>query len=982
MRGGASQCRARVGRADLVRALDADPSEATFVSVAKLLGYSQEGEAAPTKPQKQEDKPGRKRPNASVPSANVGRSVEGSTEESPQETDDLTVPMTQVVPPPFWRMERITLLDNDPNVWNVPKRKTAEINIDSAPESTRVHQGAFRVPAGPPLRAWSRLWPELRDELCSHVAGREVDLPHLTRAWARGDTLGRIPLLRRRVWAPRVAVWLDVSARLVPFWEDQLDLCKRLSDVCGYTALSATVVKATGQGVHALNNGHTCEPTLPAGDVPLLVLGDLGMYASNVERHNWEDVGKQLRARGTKTRALVPVPPRCWNNSVGDLWSARPWERIRPVVQNAESDTNAPPDNRGKQGPLLAEHVQTGTELSPVEKLLRLMAPAALVEPGLLRALRRLLPAGEVDVGAEAEMTGHPDVRAADATGLVLHAEAAIRWRKAFAEAPETDLSTHLKERVSRVIEAFHSGLPPELIDGETLTWMAAISPHLSPPGDKEKALQRAEWLGDQLESAIGDPRQAAADLRSYASALMQSLPASRDATVSGLTRVRRALTLSCDPHWWGIRQVGPNLVFARLPDGKVPETNHLENPSPTGIQKRAVAAWPSQLKGPGSPIAWLYAAWPEVVWKRSDKTEGQQLILKDGLTLPIPREGEGEWIVQTDLSIVTLGARRRESWAVATGCDRYGAWADAEVKGVRVRFRWIPPGRFLMGSPDAEEGRYHNEGPRHWVTWTEGRWMMDAPVTQALWQAVMGNNPSRFESANRPVEQVSWNHCLEFAAKMSQERPELELRLPTEAEWEYACRAGTLTATWKGDLEILGGQNAPILGSIAWYSGNCGEDWDLTYGRDMPGRAWKGRQLAFAKGGTREVRLKEANPWGLYDMLGNVGEWCFDWFAEYDEPYKGADVNDPLPPQVGTGRVLRGGSWDDGARNARAATRGVSDPARAYNDVGFRLVRGARPASRSKPPAERSHVAGAANPPAEASQKSTLTEPARPKKT
>ncbi len=260
------------------------------------------------------------------------------------------------------------------------------------------------------------------------------------------------------------------------------------------------------------------------------------------------------------------------------------------------------------------------------------------------------------------------------------------------------------------------------------------------------------------------------------------------------------------------------------------------------------------------------------------------------------------------------LASWRREKWAVAAGQDRFGLWAEAEVKGVPLRFRWIPPGRFWMGSPEGEAGRYDNEGPRHQVTWTAGRWLADVPVTQALWQAVMGDNPSRFVSPDRPVEQVSWEDCGRFLERLNGLAPELDARLPSEAEWEHACRAGTETATWVGDLEILGENNAPLLDSIAWYGGNCGVDFELKNGT-LTG--FQDMQYPHEKGGSHPVRKKLPNPWGLHDMLGNVYEWCLDETS--GAGYAAGDMVDPSPAASGSDRVSRGGSWGSATRGSSA---------------------------------------------------------------
>ncbi|MCB1737447.1 MAG: formylglycine-generating enzyme family protein, partial [Gammaproteobacteria bacterium] len=205
--------------------------------------------------------------------------------------------------------------------------------------------------------------------------------------------------------------------------------------------------------------------------------------------------------------------------------------------------------------------------------------------------------------------------------------------------------------------------------------------------------------------------------------------------------------------------------------------------------------------------------------------------------------------------------------WASLRGIDSFGAWIEFEYRGVSQRLRWIPPGRFRMGSPEDEPGRYPYEGPRHEVLIEEGYWLFDTPVTQGLWEAVMGSNPSEFVSPERPVERVNWREAMEFIGKLNAAIPGLGLSLPSEAQWEYACRAGTETAVYSGELEILGERNAPALDAIAWYGGNSGEGYELSEGWNTSD--WKEQQqYPNAKAGTREVKGKAASGWGLYDML------------------------------------------------------------------------------------------------------------------
>ncbi len=224
------------------------------------------------------------------------------------------------------------------------------------------------------------------------------------------------------------------------------------------------------------------------------------------------------------------------------------------------------------------------------------------------------------------------------------------------------------------------------------------------------------------------------------------------------------------------------------------------------------------------------------------------------------------------------------------------------------IQFRKIPSGRFMMGSRDDEQDRYEDEGRWRRVVVGEDFWMGIYPVTQEQWQAVMGENPAHFQGEQHlPVEQVSWDDCQAFITKLNA-RGEGTFRLPTEAEWEYACRADTKTRFYWGDDPDYG-----LIEEYAWYSGN-------------------------SDGRTRPVGQKKPNPWGLYDMSGNVWEWCEDdWHDDYSgAPFEGqAWVDTPR----GAARVVRGGSWNSDARNCRAAARLIDQPDHRVALNGFRLV-------------------------------------------
>lgn len=263
----------------------------------------------------------------------------------------------------------------------------------------------------------------------------------------------------------------------------------------------------------------------------------------------------------------------------------------------------------------------------------------------------------------------------------------------------------------------------------------------------------------------------------------------------------------------------------------------------------------------------------------------------------------------------------RHPAWADTFGADRYGIFAGVVAKGVEYRFRLVPPGRAWLGTEKVRsELAPLIPEPFHEVHLEKELWVGEVPCTQAFYYAVTGENPSRFsDSPECPIENVSWKQCQSFLTELNRQHPRLLARLPTEDEWEYTCRAGTTTETYAGDLDVIGERNAPMLDEIAWYGGNSGTE----HPRGSDTKAWRERQFPHSKAGTQSVGQKRPNPWGFYDCLGNVWEWC---------AHSG---------RSGSRRLLRGGSWSSAARRVRAAFRRASTARQHDGHTGFRLARG-----------------------------------------
>jgi formylglycine-generating enzyme required for sulfatase activity len=248
-------------------------------------------------------------------------------------------------------------------------------------------------------------------------------------------------------------------------------------------------------------------------------------------------------------------------------------------------------------------------------------------------------------------------------------------------------------------------------------------------------------------------------------------------------------------------------------------------------------------------------------------------------------------------------------------------AFREPLVPDIWLAMVWIPGGKFMMGSPELEHDRYPDESPEHEVT-VQPFFIGKYPITQSQWRVIantpeierkLNPEPSHFKGDNRPVEEVSWEEAVEFCQRLSRETKR-DYRLPTEAEWEYACRAGTTTPFYFGNT---------IAGKLANY------DSDVTYLQE--------RKLK-SKGETTPVGDFPPNAFGLYDLHGNVWEWCLD---NWHDNYEGAPIDGSawLSDNEGARRLLRGGSWNNIPRNCRSATRSRDTPDNRDNDLGFRVV-------------------------------------------
>lgn len=855
----------------------------------------------------------------------------------PKKPDDETDPSTETKPPPikpstgnyrmmFWQPWEIKYIEE-------PDIIRQQNSFEAAYEHARHNPPA--MPSDPPpvvapLSRWNRLGPMLKQSVTSELPGRKLDVPALVRCWSRGSYLQKIPRKPRRTWG-RIVVLVDQPIRLVPFWSDQIFL---LCELYRYLGPQNVDLKLLDSGPEHPASGRG-KPLLSPDKrgLPILALSDLGFAGGQDERDAWLRLGHQLRRAGESLQALVPLPKSRWDDEVAQVWGAMPWER--PAGNEAETH-----EQREQQ----------------VGELLARLAPCLRIEPGLLRTVRQSLPRSQADAGTEFDFWNHSALATRYPGGSPLRQDVVEKWRAKFWELPEQERS-----KVLLAIKRWHwqRERKPEFWHMELLMLKASAVAHPSP--EKLQAVERefAQELGDAskfikiLAGAWNVHKQQVPDEAvqwfNYVEERLPDKAFAMGDTGQALQRIRTE-----------IRKLDRR---SRLPEGDATVVDTSEQPPTSrefelhqvggellvGEKGLQVAMFQrEQLWGVSvvhrSPVGYIHAARRQLIpvgaGVMSQPLElGKKAKVSAAPTSMLELRTDRATLKLRPIAVHPKGTK--QGWGTAMGRDKYGLWVEFTVgePAVTHRMRWIPPGRFWMGSPGGEQGRWEDEAPRHEVILTHGYWLGESPITQELWVALMKANPSRFQSPTRPVERVSWDDSCKFIEVLNKRIATSDgqaFTLPSEAQWEYACRAGTTTATYAGDFEILGQHNAPLLNEIAWYGGNSGESYELEEGVDSSG--WEGKQYPHTKAGAHPVKQKRANAWGLYDMLGNVDEWCFDTWGPYDL----AMQENPIAMHGDEGsRVFRGGAFDASAGGCRAAYRSAFPRDFRWRGRGFRLCRG-----------------------------------------
>jgi pseudouridine synthase len=754
---------------------------------------------------------------------------------------------------------------------------------------------ALKAPIGliPPqqqaLLPWPRLWPFLKLALGAKMSSYAPDMPRAVDCVARGQVLRRLPRSVRKGWASQAQLIIDYDESLLPFWNDFNSLHEKLAELRGLAGFS---VLAFPDG----DPGGLCWINTPSGwknvgayrppdaGHPVLILSDLGCNDANEHRRLcWRQFGKQLARATCRAVALMPSPPRWWSHELTRLFIPVYWDRAVRLPQRLANNNSYHSDGNGQR------------EDKAAEGLLTVLATAVRVEPALLRAARLLFSAKEMDIGAEFAAWNHPAVHP---THLAFYFDSAkvSEYRGRFRDEPH--LTQEVKQRAAELIQMHHAHLSPVITYEEQLAKAELLN---------EPSSDTAQTFAERLAKTLNKPQ---GEINRLSKQWLQRMGGRQHASLWK----NDALSVA-----WIKAHAEEDLSSFPLPEGLTPEKFSwaLKQTSQVRLQIRQ---WGEELVFSNSESAAIQGSRIGEIESSSDyfqiESDESEKMPKSTLNRrdrAVSLVDEHRFTIRTDREEVQFDWLKKPEWASAIGRDTFGLYADFEFKGIIQRFRWINPDEFLMGSPADEPERLEWE-QQHSVTLTQGLWLADTACTQAMWTAVRGENPSHFrDNADNPVEIVSWDGVQQFIERLNGAVPGLMARLPTEAEWEYACRAGSSTP-------FTFGKN--ITTEQVNYEGN------FPYTNGVKG--WSRKQ-------TMPVKSLPPNPWGLYEMHGNVWEWCADWFGEY-EPSR---VVDPLGPIQGSERVVRGGSWNFDGCFARSSYRYQKGPAFRTDSIGFRLALG-----------------------------------------
>lgn len=789
--------------------------------------------------------------------------------------------------------------------------------------------GTYIFEAPEELVAFSRLSPLLLNALGQQRRNSRLDTRALTRQLAKQQALKKVPYLSSKRWPQRLQVIVDTSMSVRPYWKDFANIAQALTRLLGNSAVD--VIRFDEDTLESDYPHCVRWPQqagdewrywqVPAADVSILFLGDAGVLGSSRRGEIiWRRFSEKLLSHPASMLALSPAS----RSPKDQRWI----KAFRPTPLSDKPTVIRKASPRGFS--------VTACTDSTIEEVLTALSAVPVTDIGLLRKLRRELSWGSSEL--EGVIWNHPKT-SVDSLGVLVAPEYSGHYHARFKKYWKGTVKVQM---LWKVVEEHHKG--------------AYVG---------QKKLQA-------LYKAVLEDKEDASVRNYYKGLLATSNQYGAGVTnESVLKQCQTTLDFVPKSFWQG-----PYKDIAHQLFGAIKADVIKEGQWPKNLPKGFNPGHYQWMQPSNQTESWYILQCGVDGFVRFSKADNNENLSPNAIVLDIPenmpltissnqgdssvRQISDEQVVQiadgeqllvnTALEQLVLDAAKKPGWASGVGMSASGLWAtlpwrdshrlvrwqagtheqpgewevnenkdqhglhtDLTLFNTQQRFRWIKPGTFLMGSPDTEPERYTDE-TQHSVTITQGYWMADTLVTQELWLAVMGDNPSYFhDSLEQPVDSVSWDDCMRFIAKLNQQYAGINARLPTEAEWEYACRAGTQSPFSFGDS--IRSKQVNFDGNEPYNNG--------------PKSQYREKTVA--------VKSLPENPWGLYEMHGNVWEWCSDWFGPHQ---KGAE-RDPKEASKGFDGVLRGGSWIYNGRRARSANRSRRTADHRINRIGFRLVLG-----------------------------------------
>jgi len=696
---------------------------------------------------------------------------------------------------------------------------------------------------------WQNLWDDaLRTQRKSNQIHLKLSVLHLSRS----RPIRQLPKRPRKTFTRSVTLLLERSQELRPAWDVILQTRQTLVALLGKEAVQSFYLSEGPQGDWSrLGASGLGGVTEIADDSLVILVGSFGSLKSEKISPDWQRLLSSLRQRGLHL-LLLSIRPLHQSGSI--IW---PVQMLDPRA------------NVGKDSQNIS-----------VQTLLDVLSQVWLSNEKQLRNLRLAVP--QASLMTELQVYNHSALDR-DSIYMRLREEKLKERLRAYEK-----IDQKIKDRVQQVVSNWQNSLGATARDAENLQRQLLNNPD---PKQFVQLNRQARLIRQQFDQGQ-KPGMAYGLIRSMLPVLrlLQNEPHSSGWLYLMETAQKIALQTGAElplAHK-GLQSTGPlrqlhqrhhHLQLNETPNGMLAIGDQAYCQQTEKIIRDRLSGNFAQLDIIDLGIHWQLKKltkprWAQRFWRN---TEGLFAAHEDNVIFQYleasPENPQASWQLAHNLW----------SWATDSGIDDYGLWVELQIKQVSFRLRWIAAGEFLMGSAEDEPER-ENAEIQHKVTLTQGYWLADTTCTQALWQEVMGDNPSHFKNQpQNPVEQVSWDDCQDFIKQLNQQLGgDIFLRLPTEAEWEYACRAGTRTTfSWGNTMTT---EQANYDGSSPYNKGEKGED--------------RNRTVA--------VSEFEPNPWGLIQMHGNVWEWCLNWLSDYSQE----PVVDPKGSEGGHDRVLRGGSW------------------------------------------------------------------------